>query len=201
MHMNPESSAIQQYISSQRQAGATDEAIQESLRSSGWSADLIAEAFGTPATPAPQYPSPQNNQAEMAQQFNSQPEKRGLLEGRLSRLGFLVALGYIVLFITIPVIVLVLASSLAHNDSIVNIVTIVLGVIVFVAGMCASVSAHVRRWHDLDQTGWLALLAFVPFIGTITILILFFAPGTPGANKYDVGHQASLKFKDIYPRG
>jgi uncharacterized membrane protein YhaH (DUF805 family) len=36
----------------------------------------------------------------------------------------------------------------------------------------ASVLAiHVKRWHDLDKSGWLVLLLFVPLIGPIWALV------------------------------
>ena len=53
------------------------------------------------------------------------------------------------------------------------------------------ISLAVRRFHDLNQTGWLvllfAVLGAVPLIGGLISLgqIIWFAfPGTPGANKY-----------------
>lgn len=37
-----------------------------------------------------------------------------------------------------------------------------------------------KRWHDLNQTGWLAVLAVIPFVN----LILGFIEGTKGDNQY-----------------
>ena len=41
-----------------------------------------------------------------------------------------------------------------------------------------------RRLHDLDQSGWLALLIFVPFVFILFGLYLTFAPGTDGTNRF-----------------
>lgn len=57
----------------------------------------------------------------------------------------------------------------------------------------ATVSYGVRRLHDFDKSGWWYLLFFVPFANLVMGLVLLFAPGTPGANRYGVrdGYGAS----------
>ena len=61
-------------------------------------------------------------------------------------------------------------------------------VLVFLTGGLAaflvSLSAWVRRLHDLDQSGWLVLLAFIPLVNLAMLLILLLAPGTPAPNRY-----------------
>ncbi|MEM6554412.1 MAG: DUF805 domain-containing protein [Pseudomonadota bacterium] len=53
------------------------------------------------------------------------------------------------------------------------------------------IALGVRRFHDLDQTGWLvlvfAILAAIPLLGFLSMiaqLIWFAMPGTTGPNKY-----------------
>ncbi len=41
----------------------------------------------------------------------------------------------------------------------------------------------VRRFHDINSSGWYVLLTFAPF-GQLVILWLMFKKGTSGANKY-----------------
>ncbi len=43
---------------------------------------------------------------------------------------------------------------------------------------------EVRRLHDIDKSGWWWLIAFVPFIGSIWLIVLFVLPGTPGPNRF-----------------
>ena len=44
---------------------------------------------------------------------------------------------------------------------------------------------HVKRWHDLGKSGWLALINLLPGVGTlISIAVLGFCNGTPGANQF-----------------
>ncbi len=54
----------------------------------------------------------------------------------------------------------------------------------------ATVSYGVRRLHDFDKSGWWYLLLFVPIANLVMGLVLLFAPGTQGANRYGLrdGH-------------
>jgi len=50
--------------------------------------------------------------------------------------------------------------------------------------LLATLSYGVRRLHDFDQSGWWYLLMLVPAVNIILGLVLLFAPGTPGPNRY-----------------
>lgn len=41
-----------------------------------------------------------------------------------------------------------------------------------------------RRLHDLNQSGWWAVLMFIPLVNVIFSLYLLFAPGTIGPNRF-----------------
>ena len=41
-----------------------------------------------------------------------------------------------------------------------------------------------KRAHDLDKTGWIVLVSFIPFVNIIFGLYLLFTKGTDGPNKY-----------------
>ena len=42
----------------------------------------------------------------------------------------------------------------------------------------------VKRFHDMNMSGWLSLAVFVPFIGFIFGVLLTFIAGTDGENRY-----------------
>ncbi len=44
--------------------------------------------------------------------------------------------------------------------------------------LVATLGGSIRRWHDLDHSGWMVLLQIVPCVGLIAVLYLLFAPGT-----------------------
>jgi len=51
---------------------------------------------------------------------------------------------------------------------------------VFIPGLAVSV----RRLHDVGKSGWFLLIAFIPIIGAIWLLILYFTEGDSGTNQY-----------------
>lgn len=47
------------------------------------------------------------------------------------------------------------------------------------------ISLSVRRWHDLNKSGWWVLINLIPIIGWIySLVMLGFMPGDQGANNY-----------------
>lgn len=49
-----------------------------------------------------------------------------------------------------------------------------------------SLAVGVRRLHDVDKSGWMILVGFIPVIGWIWLIILFATEGHPGVNQYGV---------------
>jgi uncharacterized membrane protein YhaH (DUF805 family) len=47
-----------------------------------------------------------------------------------------------------------------------------------------NLAVAVRRLHDQDKSSWWILIGFVPLIGGIWLLILYFTDGTPGPNRF-----------------
>jgi uncharacterized membrane protein YhaH (DUF805 family) len=47
-----------------------------------------------------------------------------------------------------------------------------------------SLAVAVRRLHDIGQSGWTMLVAFIPLLGAIALLIMFLVDGEGGDNKY-----------------
>lgn len=47
-----------------------------------------------------------------------------------------------------------------------------------------SIALVVRRMHDLDKSGWFALVGLIPLIGGIWLFVLLVTEGTKGSNQY-----------------
>lgn len=56
--------------------------------------------------------------------------------------------------------------------------------VVGLALLLPNLAVTVRRFHDQDKTGWLVLLALVPFVGGLIVLVFMLLPGTVGDNRY-----------------
>lgn len=60
-------------------------------------------------------------------------------------------------------------------------------------------SVFTRRLHDLNKSGWLSLLVFVPLANAILGIILLFKPGSHEENKYGIPPQGGkLIFKELF---
>ena len=57
--------------------------------------------------------------------------------------------------------------------------------IIYAVVAIVTISLSVRRLHDSGKSGFWWLIGFIPIIGTITLIVFYCLPGTPGPNKYD----------------
>jgi len=69
-------------------------------------------------------------------------------------------------------------------SSVLGVVIISLLSLFWLATLLPRVSLIVRRLHDQNKTGWMALLHFVPIVGPIILLVLMCLEGTRGSNSY-----------------
>lgn len=103
-------------------------------------------------------------------------------KGRLNRLPyFLYGIGISM----VAGIVLVLFMGLFAVDESLGILGMFVYFIFALAIIPVNICLSIRRLHDLNQSGWLLLLHFVPYIGSLGLCIyLTFIRGTYGPNKY-----------------
>lgn len=52
------------------------------------------------------------------------------------------------------------------------------------AVLIPGLAVAVRRLHDVGKSGWFLLIAFIPLVGAIWLLVLFFTDSKPGPNKW-----------------
>lgn len=57
-------------------------------------------------------------------------------------------------------------------------------VVAALAFLIPTLAVMVRRFHDQDKSGWMALLSFVPVVGGLIVLVFMCLPGTRGPNRY-----------------
>ncbi|MGS1095233.1 DUF805 domain-containing protein [Aquamicrobium terrae] len=56
--------------------------------------------------------------------------------------------------------------------------------VAFLASLWSNVALAVKRLHDLDKTGFIAVILFVPVVSIVAFLVLCLFPGQPGPNRY-----------------
>ena len=52
------------------------------------------------------------------------------------------------------------------------------------AVLIPSLAVAVRRLHDTGRSGWMILIALIPFVGAIWLLVLLVLEGNAGENKF-----------------
>ena len=62
--------------------------------------------------------------------------------------------------------------------------TSIIYILVSLLILLPTVAVEVRRFHDLDVSGWWVLLSFIPIIGALILLVWFCMQGTNGENQY-----------------
>ena len=71
-------------------------------------------------------------------------------------------------------------SAPSPQQAFLSVISSLWALITFLPGL----GVLVRRFHDSDRSGWLALLIFIPIVGWLCNLIFLLMPSTPGPNKY-----------------
>lgn len=64
------------------------------------------------------------------------------------------------------------------------IVSIIVGLLYFVAHFLPGLALMIRRLHDIGMSGWFVLLMFIPYIGGIVMLVFALIPGQVQDNEH-----------------
>ena len=82
-------------------------------------------------------------------------------------------------------------------------------ILMFIVGLgliVPGIALAIRRMHDSDKSGWLLLCGFIPFVGSIILLVFMCLDSTPGTNQFgpnpydDNAISSSQNFDDIIDR-
>ncbi len=104
--------------------------------------------------------------------------------GRLRYLGYLWALG-IPFGIIFGVIAAVLIPALGpRSGARVGTGFSLMMFVIYVPMIAIGLIMARRRLHDLDHSGWFAVLAFVPLVNILFYVYVIFFPGTKGQNNF-----------------
>ncbi|MFZ0337564.1 MAG: DUF805 domain-containing protein [Terracidiphilus sp.] len=68
--------------------------------------------------------------------------------------------------------------------ALVGFAAFLLGLGLLVLGTWLSLATHVKRWHDLDFSGWMLLLNIIPYVGLLILIWEGCFRGTDGRNRF-----------------
>lgn len=52
------------------------------------------------------------------------------------------------------------------------------------ASIIPAIAVQIRRFHDQDRSGWFVLLNFIPYLGSLVVLVFMCLEGTRGPNRF-----------------
>ena len=120
-------------------------------------------------------------------------EKYAYYEGRARRSEywwftfFSVLIGLAILVVTF---VLVGIFAVLDLPNVGTLIFVIVNLFYALAMLAPSISAGIRRLHDIDKSGWLMILAVIPGISVI-LIVLFFVEGTSGPNQFGADPKGS----------
>lgn len=111
--------------------------------------------------------------------------------GRLNRKPYIIRslIVYVIMLVLLTIVDVIFEDEISFDEfgmltTSPGTVELLFTFIIAVIGIVLLFSLTIRRLHDLDKTGWLALLNYVPIANiALSIYVLFFR-GTEGNNKY-----------------
>ena len=114
------------------------------------------------------------------------PSSRGFFSvpPRVNRVHFL---GVLSLYICLTPFLMVLTLSLPLGTF--------FFAVTLIAGIIYIIRVRIARLHDINRTGFWVLVNFIPIIGTVIDLIMFFWPGNKTENIYGAQpHRAAKRY-------
>lgn len=97
-------------------------------------------------------------------------------KGRINRMPYILTPIISSILFTIVIILLTILK--------IEILSQIFNYLGFIVLTAIAVILTIKRWHDLDKSGWLTVLIFIPILNFFIGLFLAFAKGTNGKNKY-----------------
>lgn len=108
--------------------------------------------------------------------------KYATFKGRTSRGNFwFTVLGIFLINIAIVILTGILGGILGEGAA--KVVAFI-PFIWYLAIIIPCLAMEVRRFHDLNKSGWFVLLALIPFVGSLIVLVFMCLPAVNEGNNY-----------------
>jgi uncharacterized membrane protein YhaH (DUF805 family) len=107
-------------------------------------------------------------------------------EGRLPRKPFwLTTLFIVIAAMVLGILFAVMVPAMRNGGGTgLGFLLAIISLPALVAFVWAGIAMGVKRLHDQNLTGWFYLISFIPYVGSLILLVMYCIKGTDGANKY-----------------
>jgi uncharacterized membrane protein YhaH (DUF805 family) len=114
---------------------------------------------------------------------------------RIGRIGYILGVFYLSVmvgaYIVFANLLIASASYLPLKGVFAVVFVVILGPLLYLFRVAfvlliitCPISLFIRRLHDMNLSGWLWLLLFIPLVDVLLLLGIVFKPGTRGPNNY-----------------
>ena len=93
-----------------------------------------------------------------------------------------------VLMMVMLVVTVVAAAASNGSDTAVGLVFVLVWGLMAIIGLATfvpSLSLGIRRLHDTNQSGWMYLISFIPYVGSIVLIVLMAQASNPAGARFD----------------
>ena len=102
-------------------------------------------------------------------------------KGRINRLHYLLCNVALQIVVSIAQFIFITALAfIAEDSAIIGVILFILASLLVIAYFYSGTCLTIKRWHDLNKSGWYTLLCLL----IIPAIYIIFAKGTNGPNKY-----------------
>jgi uncharacterized membrane protein YhaH (DUF805 family) len=108
--------------------------------------------------------------------FNGRIDRTGFILGSLYQYGSILAI--IILYGLFNLLTVLAGVGQGEFRSGINILLYLLGFVWIVGLIPVSVGLSIRRWHDMNESGWFYLFYFLPIVGNFVFFVQVFARGS-----------------------
>ncbi|MDP4605627.1 MAG: DUF805 domain-containing protein [Erythrobacter sp.] len=91
----------------------------------------------------------------------------------------------VLLLVPVGIILSLFSAPEGGDDSTLGSILLIIFALIYLGVfMIPGLAVQVRRFHDQDKSGWLILLGFIPYVGSIILLVFMCLEGTKGSNRF-----------------
>ena len=103
----------------------------------------------------------------------------------------------VVVLLTVPAALIGIAAG-SRGDGVFSVVSSLLLSVVLVGLLIPNLAVLVRRLHDANLSGWMALLGLIPGLGGLIVLVFTVLPSNAAGARFDtpVAANVALRFND-----
>lgn len=121
-----------------------------------------------------------------------------MFTGRMTRKQFIYGYVYTFAFMLALVVVQMVVATIIDIKTLNMFLGLFFGACSFVVGFLA-LGMNIRRFHDLDTTGWAVLSGLIPYLNFAVFVYLLCAKTKPGVNKYGEESNGDISLNSLFP--